>query len=82
MQRKLVIPPFVAGLLPVSAGVTGQTDKAAELLAKELADPKLYDLDPAEWFDAIDGNALSKGEILREYFVSKHHTKENNAVLV
>jgi hypothetical protein len=82
MSKKLVIPPFVAGLLLVSAVATGQTDKTAELVAKKLADPATYDLDPAEWFNAIDGNAQSKGEILREYFVSKHHTKESDAVLV
>jgi hypothetical protein len=82
MQKKLAIPSFVTGLLLVSAVVTGQTDKTAELVAKKLADPKTYDLDPAEWFNAIDGNAQSKDEILREYFVSKHHTKENDAVLL
>jgi hypothetical protein len=81
MRKKLAIPSLAAGLLLVSAVVTGQTDKAEEL-AKKLADPKTYDLDPAEWFDAIDGNAQGKGEILREYFVSRHHTQESNAVLV
>ena len=82
MLKKRAILPFAIGLLDVAGVATGQSSDRAEALAKALASPKTYDLDPAEWLDGIWSDPVNKGEIEREYFVNKRHTHANNVVLV
>ncbi len=72
---------WLFALLGFSAATIAQTDKTEELRRK-LADPKTYDLDPAEWYQAIDANGDDKSQIAREYFVNKKHHTQGNLLVV
>jgi len=81
MQKTRTLLLFAVGVLAISQVAAEGSDKA-KALAKALSDPKTYDLDPAEWFDGIWSDPVGKDEIVREYFVNKHHLRANSDVLV
>jgi hypothetical protein len=51
-------------------------------LAKALADPKRYDLDPAQWFEGLWSDPVTDDELMRESFVNKHRVRDGSNVLV